>query len=140
MEEHALSVAERRSAINTRTDASNASIHRPLQEQNLFPSYIRPMQHFVACIAPERHAFTHRILQQYDKERIFTPEILFTDESCFTTDASTGIHKELVWSVERLRVVEPYLRNYDLPCKLWAGILTASTAAKFYRHSPEDAI
>jgi hypothetical protein len=81
-----------------RTGISHASVHRKLQEQQLYRCHVQTLQELVPHDAPARREFSNGF---YDTQRSHvTARGLFPDELRFTRTGITNIHNGRMWSGE----------------------------------------
>jgi hypothetical protein len=131
-----LEVTERHPAISTRslaawTGASHV-IRRTLQEQQLYAYYVQSVEEIISHDAPARCAFCQFILQQLARDRSFTTEVLFTDESCLTRTGITDSHNEHVSSDENPDAIWSHHQQRQFYINLWAEVLDDCLIAPLY--------
>jgi hypothetical protein len=131
--------------LAARTGASQASVHRTLQEQQLYPYCIQSIQESMPHDASPTSAFCRRILQQSAEDSTCTEEVSLAEESCFTKIGITSIHNEHVRSDENYHTIRSYHQQRQFSknlsdrilgdCLIGPHILVAAIALIFFEHT-----
>jgi hypothetical protein len=107
LKEQILEVAERHLGNNTRhfaarASASNASIHRALQEQQFYRYHVQAVEELAVRDAPVSRAFSQWNSQQSTVYRKGSDN---QEKSRFSTTGITNLHNEPVWSARNPHLI-----------------------------------
>lgn len=128
VEEEVLELVNDNPKISTRllerqTGVSKTTVNRILQEQQIHPFHIQPVQELLLQDPASRMNFTRVIRERRAADPLFHTKILFTDEACFTRRGITNLHNEHVYAEENPHAVKERHFQGEFKINVWMGII-----------------
>lgn len=112
------------------TGISKSSVQRIITEEGLHPFHFTKVQKLEPRDWLPRQRFCARVLQNFIRDPLFIPRVLWTDECTFTRDGVFNAHNYHYYDYENPHLTWDSKSQYRFKFNVWAGVTDDQLVSK----------